>query len=66
MPNISDETYLKIGQITIEFHDFIDVNLKIKTENIINKLESLGFSRISKPIRYMNNSDNYDVLFYKK
>jgi FkbM family methyltransferase len=66
MPNISDETYLKIGQITIEFHDFIDVNLKIKTENIINKLESLGFNRISKPIRYMNNSDNYDVLFYKK
>jgi hypothetical protein len=26
----------------------------------------LGFSRISKPINYMNNSDNYDVLFYKK
>jgi hypothetical protein len=66
MPNISDEVYSKIKQITIEFHDFIDVNLKVKTENIINKLELLGFNRISKPIRYMNNSDNYDVLFYKK
>jgi FkbM family methyltransferase len=66
MPNISDDTYSKIKQITIEFHDFIDVELKTKTENIINKLESLGFSRISKPIKYMNDSDNYDVLFYKK
>jgi FkbM family methyltransferase len=65
MPNISDDTYSKIKQITIEFHDFIDVDLKAKTENIINKLESLGFSRISKPIKYMNDSDNYDVLFYK-
>jgi FkbM family methyltransferase len=66
MPNISDETYSKIKQITIEFHDFIDVNLKTKTNSIINKLESLGFNRISKPIKYMNDSDNYDVLFYKK
>ena len=66
MPFISDETYNIIGQITIEFHDFIDPNLKKETEKIINKLEGLGFSRISKPIRYMNNSDNYDVLFYKK
>ena len=66
MPNISDDAYSKIKQITIEFHDFIDSELKIKTENIINKLEALGFSKISKPIKYMNDSDNYDVLFYKK
>lgn len=66
MPNISDETYSKIRQITIEFHDFIDTTLKVKTQEIIDKLESLGFERISKPIKYMNNSDNYDVLFYKK
>lgn len=66
LPNISDECYSKIRQITVEFHDFIDTELKIKTEEIINKLELLGFNRISKGIRYMNNSDNYDVLFYKK
>jgi FkbM family methyltransferase len=66
MPNISDEVYSKIKQITIEFHDFIDVSLKLKTKEIIDKLESLGFDRISKPIKYMNNSDDYDVLFYKK
>jgi FkbM family methyltransferase len=64
--SISDECYSKIRQITVEFHDFIDTELKIKTEEIINKLELLGFNRISKGIRYMNNSDNYDVIFYKK
>jgi FkbM family methyltransferase len=66
MPSISDEILSKIRQITIEFHDFIDNNLKDKTENIIKRMESLGFSKISKPIKYMNNSNNYDVLFYKK
>ena len=66
MPNISDSCYSKIKQITIEFHDFIDPNLKIKTDEIIKKIEGLGFNRISKGINYLNNSDNYDVLFYKK
>jgi FkbM family methyltransferase len=65
MLNISDDCYSKIKQITVEFHDFVDNNLKEATENVIKKLESLGFSRISKGIKYMNNSDNYDVLFYK-
>lgn len=61
-----DESLLKIiSQITVEFHDFIDPKLKEKTNKIINKIESLGFKRISNPIKYMYNSDNYDVLFYK-
>jgi FkbM family methyltransferase len=66
MPSISEEILSKIKQITIEFHDFIDNNLKNKTENIIKRMESFGFKKISKPIKYMNNSNNYDVLFYKK
>lgn len=66
IPSISEEILSKIKQITIEFHDFIDNNLKEKTQKIIDRLENLGFSRISKPINYMNNSNNYDVLFYKK
>lgn len=66
MPNITDEIYSKIKQITIEFHDFIDNDLKSKTEEIINKMKNLGFNKISKPTKYMNSSDNYDVLFYKK
>lgn len=66
MPSISENILSKVRQITIEFHDFIDNNLKDKTENIIKRMESFGFDRISKPIKYMNNSNNYDVLFYKK
>ena len=66
MTNISDECYSKIKQITVEFHDFVDPDLKVKTNEIITKLEMLGFNRISKGIQYMNGSDNYDVLFYKK
>lgn len=66
MANISDECYSKIKQITVEFHDFVDPDLKVKTNEIITKLEMLGFNRISKGIQYMNGSDNYDVLFYKK
>lgn len=66
MTNISDDCYSKIKQITVEFHDFVDPDLKIKTNEIITKLEKLGFNRISKGIQYMNGSDNYDVLFYKK
>jgi FkbM family methyltransferase len=66
MLNLSDECYSKIRQITIEFHDFVDAGLRNKTQEVIDKLESLGFDRISKGIEYMNNSDNYDVLFYKK
>lgn len=65
MLDISDEIYNIINQITIEFHDFVDSELKKETEKIINKLENLGFKRISKPIQHMNNSNNYDVLFYK-
>lgn len=66
MSNLSDEIFNKIGQITIEFHDFIDVQLKEKTKQIIDRIHALGFSSISKPIKYMNNSDNYDVIFFKK
>jgi FkbM family methyltransferase len=65
LPSISNEIYDKIRQITVEFHDFIDDELKLKTESIITKLKSFGFLVKSKPIVYMKNSQNYDVIFYK-
>lgn len=65
LENISDSILSKIGQITVEFHDFIDPALKPRTEKIIQRMESLGFNRISKPIKWMHDSDHYDVLFYK-
>ncbi len=64
LENLPDSFFSKIGQITVEFHDFVDPKLKPKTQEIINKMVSLGFNYISKPINYMHNSENYDVLFY--
>jgi FkbM family methyltransferase len=65
LENISSEILDKIGQITVEFHDFLDPNLKDKTKKILQRIESFGFERISKPINYKFNSDDYDVLFFK-
>lgn len=65
LENLPDSFFSKIGQITVEFHDFVDPKLKPKTQEIINKMVSLGFNYISKPINYMHNSENYDVLFYR-
>jgi hypothetical protein len=53
-------------QITVEFHDFVNPELKENTNRIIKRIESFGFNRISKPIIHMHNSENYDVLFYKE
>jgi FkbM family methyltransferase len=63
--NIKEDVLQKINQITIEFHDFIDPKLKIRTKNIINRLEASGYKSISKSIDYMYGSEHYDVLFYK-
>jgi FkbM family methyltransferase len=66
LQNISKEILDKVTQITVEFHDFLDPNLKIKTKEILERIESFGFDRISKSINYKFNSEDYDVLFYKK
>jgi FkbM family methyltransferase len=65
LENLSDSFFDKIGQITVEFHDFVDPDLKPKTLKIIERMSNLGFSYMSKPIKYMHDSDYYDVLFYR-
>lgn len=62
---VSDDELLKIKQITIEFHDFIDTSLKFKTQEILKRFETLGFSKFAKGIDYMHGSENYDVLLYR-
>lgn len=62
---VSDDELLKIKQVTIEFHDFIDTSLKLKTEEILTRFESLGFTKYAKGIDYMHGSENYDVLLYR-
>lgn len=49
----------------IKEHTFFD-NFLRKEINVIDRMYSLGFESTSKPISYLHNSDNYDVLFYKK
>jgi FkbM family methyltransferase len=65
LENASDEDLLKFKQITIEFHDFVDVSLKNKNQNIENRFKSLGFSVIKNKTNYLHGSDYYDTLFYK-
>lgn len=65
LEKLPDDFFNRIGQITVEFHDFVDPSLKPKTQAIIDRMHSLGFNHISKPIQYMYNSENYDVLFYR-
>lgn len=66
LENINEKILYITKQITVEFHDFVNPKLKGKTDEIMKKIESFGFNRISKPIVHMHNSDNYDVLFYKQ
>ena len=41
-----DETLRQIGQLTVEFHDFLDPNLTPAVEPIIARLERLGFAAL--------------------
>lgn len=66
LENISEKILSITKQITVEFHDFVNPELKNRTNEIIKKIEYFGFKRISKPIVHMHNSENYDVLFYKQ
>jgi len=65
LENIPDSFFDKIGQITVEFHDFVDPELKPRTVEIVKRMNDLGFSHIAKPIKHMHGSDYYDVLFYR-
>lgn len=65
LENISEKILSITKQLTVEFHDFVNPELKSRTSEIIKKIENLGFKRISKPIVHMHNSENYDVLFYR-
>lgn len=42
----SDETLAAIGQLTVEFHDFLDPSLEPACRAIIARLERLGFTAL--------------------
>lgn len=64
--NIQDLTYLKINQITVEFHDFLDKSLIPETQKIIEKLKNLGYSYEIASAEWSNFvAPHYDVIFYR-
>jgi len=62
---MKDETLAKIQQLTVEFHDFLDPSLAIKSEEAVQKLLSSGFKVEYNPTTYMYGSKYYDSLFYR-
>lgn len=57
----SDDTLRRIGQITVEFHDFLDSRLTPACEAVIARLEALGFHTLRFSRRFHG-----DVLFLNR
>jgi len=64
--NTEENTLQKIRQLTVEFHDFIDPSLAIKSQQVVERLISLGFKVEYHPTTYLHGSKYYDSLFYKE
>jgi FkbM family methyltransferase len=54
-----------IGQISVEFHDFMDPTLRPRTEECIRHLEKLGFTARCRPTDRVHGSPYFDCLFYR-
>ena len=65
--SLTPELCEKINQISIEFHDFIDPELKDKSDEYVQKLVNLGYEMIfSKKWPGRFGTDYMDCLFIKK
>jgi len=54
----------KIKQLSIEFHDFVDVSLRNKTYETIREIEDLGFKMIcNNRLDYLHGTNYADCLF---
>ena len=61
-----DETLLnKIGQISVEFHDFLDPSMKSRTEYVIEKLKSFGYKTIISGAPWFYGTEYFDCTFYR-
>jgi FkbM family methyltransferase len=56
----------RIGQISVEFHDFMDPALRPRTEGCIHRLEDLGYSALCQPTDRVHGSPYFDCLFYRR
>lgn len=63
--NSKDETLLKISQLSVEFHDFLDKSKEPLTLACIKRLKKLGYKLEYKSTDYKLGCKYYDCLFYK-
>jgi len=66
LENLSKEDFKKIDQISVEFHDFIDPELRERTEKCIKKIRSHGYLFIYAGTTYLYGSPYENCLFFKK
>ncbi len=57
LESASDEALLRLRQLTVEFHDFVDPGLRPRIAAIHERMERLGFRRINFSV------SDYDVLY---
>lgn len=55
-----------IGQISVEFHDFMDPQLRFRTERCIARLRELGYAVRCRPTDRVYGSPYFDCLFYRE
>jgi FkbM family methyltransferase len=56
----------KIGQISVEFHDFIDPQRRPRTELCIAHLKDLGYRVLCRSTDRVEGSPYFDCLFYRQ
>jgi FkbM family methyltransferase len=62
-----EEDLLKIKQISVEFHDFIDKSLESKNKEVIDRLASIGFSMVyNTGMDYKLGTKYVDTLFIRE
>jgi FkbM family methyltransferase len=55
-----------IRQISVEFHDFIDPQLRPRTERCIARLKELGYHVLCRATTRVQSSPYFDCLFYRQ
>ena len=64
--NAPSDAILKINQLSVEFHDFIEKNHEGITLQCVKRMKKLGYRLEYQSTEYMNGCKYYDCLFYKE
>jgi len=54
-----------VDQLTVEFHDFLDVRWRPRTERCIERLRTLGYAAVCRAGEHGHGSPYFDCLFYR-